>query len=336
MLKCINLSLSNRCNANCIWCPIDRGTKHNYDLSFESIVKIIEEVSAPSFPYKLEMMHISENGEALYHPEFLKIVRYIKQKLPDVPMNFLSNFGLLTPEISKALLKEKLLSSVQVNIDGHDEASYKAVKGISFKSVIKNLKHFLDMREKYDPEFDFCINVMPAFEYAATVKTLFNDRPDRTTSNTEIAFSTFEATEQMLREFVPDNVRIRHSKPGLWSERKKVHSGVMKFPGDESTLTCPMIERVKSEAYIAPNGDWYACCLDDNNDIVLGNINNQSILEIYNSEDRKEFIRKLENKEFANIGYPCSAIAACQIVSLPEKIYKEMTANIPLGTKIRF
>lgn len=336
MLKCINLSLSNRCNASCIWCPVDRGTKHNYDLSFDTIVKIVEEISNPNFPHKLEMIHISENGEALYHPQFLDILRYIKKHLPHIPMNFLSNFGLLTPEISEALMKEKLLSSVQVNIDGHDEESYRAVKGISYKSVIKNVKHFLNMREKYDPEFDFCINVMPAFEYAATVKTLFNDRPDRITSDTSIPFSTFAETERVLREFVPSSVRIRHSKPGLWSERKLVHSGKLKFPGDESTLTCPMIERVKSESFIAPNGDWYACCLDDNNDLVLGNVNEQSIVEIYNSDVRTEFIRKLENREFANIGYPCSAIAACQVVSLPGNIYKEMTSNIPLGTKLNF
>jgi len=30
-LTCINLCLSNRCNATCIWCPTSRGTKHNYD-----------------------------------------------------------------------------------------------------------------------------------------------------------------------------------------------------------------------------------------------------------------------------------------------------------------
>ena len=336
MLKCINLSLSNRCNASCIWCPVERGTKHNFDLSYDSIVKIIEEVADPSFPYKLDMIHISENGEALYHPEFLKIVRYIKKTLPDVPLNFLSNFGLLTPKISKALMQEKLLSSVQVNIDGHDEESYRAVKGISFKSVIKNVKHFLAMREKYDPEFDFCINVMPAFEYAATVKTLFNHRPDRITSDTAIPFSSFAAVEKMLREFVPDNVRVRHSKPGLWSERPKIHSGEMKYPGDISQLSCPMIDRVKHEAFIAPNGDWYACCLDDNNDLVLGNINEQTVLEITNSDERKEFIRKLENKEFANIGYPCSAIAACQVVTLPDNMLNDMVSNIPIGSKHTF
>jgi hypothetical protein len=106
--------------------------------------------------------------------------------------------------------------------------SHRAWRNKFYKALHRDYKVIIPEKancpfEKYDPEFDFCINVMPAFEYAATVKTFFNERPDRVTSNTEIPFSTFEATEKMLREFVPDNVWIRHSKSGLWSERKKVH-----------------------------------------------------------------------------------------------------------------
>jgi len=336
MLKCINLSLSNRCNAKCIWCPKSRGTKNNFDLSYDIVVKIVDEISNPTFPFKVDMIHVSENGEALYNQDFLKILRYIKKKLPDISINFLSNFGLMTAEISETLLKEKLLTSAQVNIDGHNAGSYKAAKEISFKSVIKNVKYFLQMREKYDPNFDFCINVMPAAEYAITVSQSFHVLPDRLEPGSTIPFSTFESTKQVLRRFVPDNVRIRHSKSGLWSERKLVANGTLKFPVPNEELNCPLIDRVKSEAFIAPNGDWYACCLDDNNDLVLGNVLNSSILEIYNSSSRRQLIEKLEARKFDEIGYPCNAVAACQTISLPTNHYHKLTSNIPIGENLKF
>ena len=45
-LTCINLCLSNRCNATCIWCPTSRGTNHNYDMPWETVKKIVDELAA--------------------------------------------------------------------------------------------------------------------------------------------------------------------------------------------------------------------------------------------------------------------------------------------------
>ena len=36
----INLALSNRCNAKCIWCPTSRGTNHNFDMPKEMAFKL--------------------------------------------------------------------------------------------------------------------------------------------------------------------------------------------------------------------------------------------------------------------------------------------------------
>lgn len=335
MIKCINFSLSNRCNAHCIWCPTDRGTKHNFDLSFELVKKVVDEFASPDCPHKLEMVHISENGEALYNPEFLKILRYVKEQLPDVAINFLSNFGLLSKKVSEALFKEKLLTSVQVNIDGHDRASYEAVKGISYKSVIKNVKYFLEMREKYDPDFDFCINVMPAFEYTLTVQKFFGTTPDRFDPSKPIPFSTFEETEKSLREFIPDNVRVRYSKAGLWSERKLVTSGRARKV-DQSQMDCPMLARVEEEVFIAPNGDWYACCLDDNNDIVLGNVEDHSIDELFRSQKRQKFISMLKAREWDKIGGPCATVVCCQTVSIEKDQFDQITEGLVPGMEIDF
>jgi sulfatase maturation enzyme AslB (radical SAM superfamily) len=336
MIRCINFSLSNRCNANCIWCPTSRGTKHNFDLPIGVVKKVVDEFADPACPHKLEMIHISENGEALYNPDFLDIIRYVKEKLPDISINFLSNFGLLTKDISEALFKEKLLTSVQVNIDGHDKESYEAVKGISYKSVIKNLKYFLEMREKYDPDFDFCINVMPAFEYTLTVKQYFGTTPDRYDPTKPTPFSTFSETKKSLREFVPKNVRIRYSKSGLWSERRLITSGKVKSPVDQSKLDCPLLDRVEHEVFIAPNGDWYACCLDDNNDIVLGNVKDNTVHELFLSQKRLTFLDRLKNRKFDEIGYPCNTVVCCQTISLHPEDFQNMTKGLTPGMGVKF
>ena len=78
-LRNLNFALSNRCNAKCVWCPVSRGTKLNFDMDTDLVFKIIDEVSDPQFPYEIKNIHMSENGEALYHKDFVEILRYIKK-----------------------------------------------------------------------------------------------------------------------------------------------------------------------------------------------------------------------------------------------------------------
>ena len=332
-IECLNLSLSNRCNASCLWCPETRGTKYNFDMPFDTVKKIIDEVSDPNFPSEIKMIHLSENGEALYNKDFLEITRYIKQKLPNVSVNLLSNFGLMTAEIARTLLTEKLISSCQLNIDGHDDESYRAVKGISYKSVIKNLKSFLDIRDEVNPVFDITINAMPAFEYFTTVRAFFNTNPDNTGDT--VPYSDFDLVLESLKDIVPQNVSIKHSKSGFWAERKLIISGRANINVKLDTLDCPMIYRVEHEAFISPNGDWYPCCLDDNQDIILGNIVTNSLIEVANSETRATFVEKLKARKFEEIGYPCNTVICCQTVSIKEVEYKSMTKQFKKGDVIR-
>jgi len=331
-IDCINLALSNRCNATCIWCPTSRGTKHNFDMPFDVVKKIIDEAADPAFPNPIKMIHLSENGEALYHPEFLEIVRYIRAKLPDTALNLLSNFGLMSAKIAKPLLEEKLLSSIQVNIDGHDAKSYKAVKGISYAGVIKNVKKFLELRAKYDPTFDFSINVMTAFEYTVSVNAFMQTKPDQ--YKRKIPFSTYEETVKSLRKFVPDDVFIKHSKSGLWAERGLITSGRARINVDQSTLDCPLLMRVEKEVFIAPNGDLYPCCYDDNNDIVLGNVMESTLLEIHDSETRRVFIERLKAHKYEEIGYPCNTVVCCQSINIKKEQFDDMTKGYDLGDTI--
>jgi len=329
-IECINLALSNRCNAKCIWCPTSRGTKHNFDMPFDTVKKIIDEAADPAFPYQIKMIHLSENGEALYNKDFLDIVRYIKLKLPNTALNLLSNFGLLKSSIAKTLLQERLLSSIQMNVDGHDSKSYKAVKGINYAGVIKNLKRFLELRQQYDPNFDFVINVMPAFEYAVAVNAFLQHKPDQ--MKKRVPYSSFEDTVNSLKAFVPANVPIRHAKSGLWAERSLITSGRARINVDQSKLDCPLMARVESEIFVAPNGDWYPCCYDDNNDIALGNVNESTLIEIHESTTRKDFIKKLKARQYEEIGYPCNTVACCQSISI--KNFKDATKEYALGDHI--
>lgn len=320
MIQELNLSLSNRCNATCIWCPTTRGQKNNMDMPWETAKKILDEASDSSFPWTIKHITLSENGEAIYNKDFLKIARYARLKFPLAVISSLSNFGMMTKSLSLAIIKEKLIDTMTINIDGHDSESYKAVKGIAFKSVMKNFRNFMKLRAQYYPTLMVKINAMPAAEYTLTVNTVLGHLPEQVNKN--VPYSDLTLIKASISKYINiDNdlhLDISLSKAGFWAERNLLRSGKVKSPVDQTKLNCPLLSRVKTQAFIAPNGDWYACCLDDDNDLVLGNVNNNTLIEIHNSNTRKVFISNLENHKFEENGHPCSTVVCCESFSLNE------------------
>lgn len=344
MIDCINLVLSNRCQAACVWCPSTRGTNQKYDMPFELVERICQEVNSSSFPFKIDTIRLSENGEAILNRDFLKIARYIRKQLPNVRIDLMSNFLSFDQELSDVLVRERLVDAVTVNIDGHDKQSYEAVKRIDYDTVISNLKAFNDVHVHYQSDIDVLINAMPYYEYDHVVRSVFQTAPvnyvvpridaiskkaDREskpkdiiqTSTTmryyldDIPYSNFDLILQSI-SFLQNNPRVgvKHSRPGLWAERQSLVNGTAQSVMSKQHLSCPELERVIHEAYISPAGDWYPCCLDDNQDISLGNLYENSLVEIYDSEKRKTFIQMLIDKRFDEIGYPCNTVEACQTI----------------------
>ena len=304
----------------------------------ELVYKIIDEVSHPDFPYDIKNIHMSENGEGLYHRDFVEILRYIKKNLPNTEIDMLSNFGLMSKRMSRVLLEERLITSIQVNVDGHNDRAYRSVKGISFSSIMKNVKEFLEIKKELKVDMSFGINVMPAFEYSAAVFKFFGKNPIQHPPGEAVPFSSFELTKQSLLEYLGQDLYdelflVRHSKPGLWAERERFKTGEFKIDED---LNCPLIDRVQEEMFIAPNGDYYACCLDDNNDKVLGNLKENTVLEIWNSQERINFVNNLKMQRFDKIGYPCNTVGACQMVKFKDGVYEEFANKYKDGDEVVF
>lgn len=320
MLVSLNLSLSNRCTASCVWCPIDtRGARNPGDMPFETAKKVIDEVTSPGFPGHIQNLFVGENGEAFLNKDALNILRYIREKLPKAHVQMSNNFSLIKPELARIILAENLLDEMCMNIDGHDADSYKAVKGLSYKVVMRNLTTFLDIRKELKSKLKLTIGVVPLFEYVAVISTVFDKAPINLKS--DIPCTTFQEVKAQLKTFAPDDVDIFRSPIGLWAERKYAD------PNDIfSKRTCPILHRVKDEIFIAPNGDWYPCCLDDNQDQAWGNVNQNTLKEIYESDKRIDFIHDLEQKKFAKIGYPCNTVMCCENIPVDHMDFSKVEA----------
>ena len=320
MLESINLSVSSACGADCIYCPVEtRGTRIKEKvMPFELVCKIVDEVASETFSQKhaVKRFEVGENGDAFLNRHFVSMLQYIRKVLPDVKVELFTDFQHFTRDKAEILLHENLVNSYICNIDGASPDDYFAVKRIPYDRVKRNLLDFLELRSSLHVTAPLRMQILTADYYIKTVRQHFGADPIRligTENRCTPNAASIDAIKANWREVLdPGQDHIAPATSVFaWAERARVDTSRLNY----QDYTCPLLARVRHEAFIAPDGTWYACCYDSNYELALGNINTQGLDEIFSSEKRQQFIGMLEGKEFEKIGGPCRTVNCCQQIS---------------------
>jgi len=297
MLRAMNLALSNLCGGRCVFCPSTRGQgTHGRNMSWAVAERCIEQAKSNG----IRAFSVGENGDALLNPQFLDILGELRCAIPNAWVILFTNFQNLTPEISRAILRDGLVNAVTTNIDG--TTTYQVVKGMPLGPAAQNLRAWMDIRE-YLP-VTLTIQVLTAPAYARGVRELFGTLPGHLLACAEMADEYDRVVSAWSGLLGPRDTILRSPSVG-WAERGLIR-------GDQARFACTQLERMRNEAFIAPDGSWYICCLMDQQTVTIGNIMEKPLAEMENSLQRRELIEALERRDYAAIGYPCTTAQACQ------------------------
>jgi len=313
-LRSINLSLSSACDAKCIFCPENRGRRLKTKMMNPKLVeKIVCEVSANPKLHSITHFECSENGDAFLNPKVLECLRIIRKGLPWCTISVFANFRNLTKDKIIRILQENLIDTMCCNIDGHNEYYYRAVKGVPLKKAKQNLLDFLRIRKNLHANVPLTIYAITYRKYVNTIKNNFGFIPynlhGRELKDIKDDFALIKAMWQPLIDKEKDRIVPAHAVFS-WAERPKIDTTSLAY----DKYRCPNLERVKHEAFIAPDGTWYACCLDENNELAIGNLTRNSLANLVESPRRKKLIGMLEQRKFREIGGPCKTVNCCQLL----------------------
>ena len=323
-MNSLNFSLSTRCPANCVFCPSDRGGSVK-DMSIDLVDKLVRELrdSTSTDVRHITSSSLGENGESLMNPDWLRITRLIRHSLPNLHIRLFTNALLLTREVSEAIVQEGLVSVLTTNMDGFDEESYQSVKGIPYQTVKRNILGFLDTRArrgKTSPLLN--IQAITRSSYVDAVASVFgkppvkmsrdapapqpDDRYDRIRAEWESAPGWF-SKGAYGDLFIP----LGQTSNGVsgWAERSMVDPAE-----DMSRYECPFLFRAENDVFVAPNGDWYVCCMDAKQEGVFGNLCQSTIREVCESDRRRMFLEALRQRRFRDLGPPCNTVKACALL----------------------
>lgn len=274
----VYVELTNVCNARCTICATPAMKRPREIMPMALFQKIAEECGRHGARKILPFLH----GESLLVPGVLDYFRCARRKAPQTHINLTSNGSRLTEELTDQILREDLLDSLIVSIDGGDKETFEGIRlNLSYDEVRANTLHFIRRRRQ-----------------------LGKSKP-----TVAIAMVT-----------VPQNRHTREKLKEAWKEADQVRFSVyFNWAGklDNNGRTPNKInfcERLQHYITILADGRVAMCCFDSEAEYTVGDLKSQSIREVWNSDAFDEKRRLLYEKDFDRM----RLCAQCDYINHPE------------------
>ncbi|MFC1461932.1 radical SAM/SPASM domain-containing protein [Verrucomicrobiota bacterium] len=257
-------SVSNVCNSRCVHCWYTRkpGLRKRDAVTFmpEGLLKkIIEEVAGHTDPRPL--IRVTGTGEPFLMPELTECLVYgCGEK--DVRMAVISNGSLITPERSSRLI-DAGIEALEISADAADQETYERIRpGLEFKDLMHNIEHMLDYRSKTGAKTKILVSAVDSKEIDASEVDLFwRDKVDNVIIRKYLTYGQLSEEGYSRDTYLPPEERV----------------------------PCPYpFERM----VVLADGNVTFCNFDVEDSCFMGNINDQTIEEIWRN-DKFEAWRRL-------------------------------------------
>ncbi|GAB4250071.1 MAG: SPASM domain-containing protein [Acidobacteriota bacterium] len=261
----VYVELTNVCNARCTICATPTMQRPRKVMELELFRKIVEECARRRPRWLLPFLH----GETLLVPGVLDYFRLARRLAPDTRINLTTNGSKLSPEISEAILRERLVDHLIVSIDGGDRETFEAIRlGLSYDEVRGNVLGFLRRRND-----------------------LGLDRP-------KVSIAMVTTTE---------NKATRRRLAAAWKEADEVRFSVyFNWAGQLDGERRPpnkinFCERLYHYITVLVDGRVALCCFDSDGEHILGDVRRSSLHEIWHSPAFQEKRKALYRKDFKQL-----------------------------------
>ncbi len=266
----ISLELVNRCNLNCIMCYKKHHTKTHAQLSLKVLEKVMQECK----DNKLPSLIIGLGAEPLVYKEIKQAMDIIhKADIQDI--FFGTNGALLTDEIIELIVKHKI-SRVEISLDAATSTTYNKVRRVPvLEKVEKNIEKIIACKKKYNsplPVIRLCFVVM-----------------DINKHETELFIEKWKDKV----DYIDFQRYIDLSKI---DEPTKVDQPVIK----NAFCAYPFYSlNIWSDGGVSP------CCSFYGKKLIFGNVHNQTLKDIWNSQAIKAIQEQIASKKFNPICQKC-------------------------------
>ncbi len=254
----IQIETTNRCNAKCTMCPIGPQMTRSRGIMD---LKFFTKI-VKQCQGKVQICHPFLNGEALLVPNILEYFAAVKNS--NLANVLFTNASLLTENMSREIIERELLHEIVFSIDGADKETYEAIRiGLNWDVVRENVSAFIRIKKELGavkPKI-FIQGVSEEKELVEKMKKIWSEK---------------DAT---LSRCPPSNFAGQLDRSNF--KPKKNY--------------CP---RLYSHLTVLVDGRCALCCFDFDCKVIIGDLNKQSVEEVWDGEILADIRQKIKEKRY--------------------------------------
>lgn len=263
----VTFQLVNRCNFKCIMCPVSYVDENRDELDFETFKKAIDEIAKYG-----SLIRFIGYEEPLLYSNIKEAISYVKSK--NLKLHITTNGSLLSDELIDFII-EKRVDSMVFSFQGLSQDEYMTMRNVSeerYKKVLKNIQKLHNKR----------VEKLPFMKITTTItkRDNLNSQADfiklHSNYSDEVQISGFTHFIHIDKYF---------KKPDIWTQLN------IEKPTQKDNVKCFL---PNYEMLIKHNGDVLQCCGLFTDDMIVANIKDSSLYDIWHSQKANE-IRKTIN-----------------------------------------
>jgi len=291
-IKNIMVEPTNACNLNCFMCNAKDSTRKKGFMSMDVFNRILKEAALLSVSNLV--MHTV--GESLSHPKIIDMIKMAKKAGFSVRLS--SNGMLLNPDFSRDIVKSGL-DQFRFSIEGATKKTYESIRqGADFGTLLDNVTTFKKLRDKRGKAPNITIGSIVMKETEPELETFY----------------------KLFSPLVDSIEFTRLGNQGGQVDKAFSASSVDSAAFTGARYPCKLLW---STTVILWNGDVSCCCIDFDGKLIVGNIMNESLKNIWTSDGYEKF-RMLHKTKRQNEMNMCGS---CSVTFKPGSGYSQYKMN---------
>lgn len=269
----IYVEITNICNLKCTFCPDTKREKRFIEI--DKFEKIIERIKLYT-----NLIYLHVKGEPLLHPQLKHILQICEDN--GISVNITTNATLLHKNV-ETILQSKAIRQMNLSLHSINQNEI---------NEIYNSKSYLETVLKTVKIISKKTNILISFRLWNIDKIGANDKNIEIIEALEKEYNIdnlMEKTKQCRYVKLDNKVYLNQDRQFIWPN---LNLNIISETGKCFGL--------RNQIAILVNGDIVPCCLDQEADIKLGNIFENTIEEVLSKNISKEIIQGFEAHKLIN------------------------------------